>query len=565
MAKSDDPGFIEQHIEKLVLGAALVIFLIGLFTWKLAPSPTVQLRSGPVPSDKVDSRLLDRINDRIKDIEAQPLGDIPIPPKIADEIDKRINDPYPRDLGRVAALSEGFWKNEVAEESPDLLEIAHVDNVLAGPGIPVAGMTRGVLEIPKVNIPAGGAPLPDVQVKEDHIAITVCDFNIKDVRDILRTILKNTPISPRISVYDQETQVSMRRLADGPNAEWSQPISFASEMLPFEEDTRLGGRGFAPGPVAQKLTPPEIPDFDSNDPVTSATAISAALKLRHKWQEVLLQPGCRRFYNFKTRMTAPFVSWKTRLVETPGIKAMWDFALVKGSGGGVAPADPLLPKAAMVAPFAMQRQGGIIHVWSFYKDVKPGMEYKFRTRLKLINPLFTRIRDVKNPKDAEVKFISTKWSQWSKPESLIRDQKFFFVGGSTTTRQATLHVYTRIFDQMVLGKFNGVTTGAFIGGMLPINLINPHTGGVIEKQPVDFSTASLVVDLDFKVKVPRSGAVTSTETKQMYFLDPDNKLRSKLESADSVHPDIKYCREEANEVISAIKAIISGEAGSPDG
>jgi hypothetical protein len=130
-------------------------------------------------------------------------------------------------------------------------------------------------------------------------------------------------------------------------------------------------------------------------------------------------------------------------------------------------------------------------------DVEPGNAYRYRVRLKLVNPNYDRLADVIAPFVAEGRFRFTEWSEATKPIVVPYDHEYYL-------RQA------RVVRSMPRARFDvfqwypetgtlinselELTPGQAIGGEKETLLLELPDN--FEQKNVTFRTNNLLVDLD---------------------------------------------------------------------
>jgi len=215
----------------------------------------------------------------------------------------------------------------------------------------------------------------------------------------------------------------------------------------------------------------------------------------------------------------------------------------EGEGEGLAVVD-----TAIVPPaFDAQLQAGNFLVWFHNMNVTPGKAYRYRVRLKLLNPLFNN-EDMLKPElvaEASITTIPTPWSAWSKPVRTVRQMDFFLVDAKRnnlrdTTGKAKVTVFTRRLGQLVVNEFT-LVDGEPIGGEAITMLKNPPPSifdppaeaaagavapPIASEQEVDFATGAVVVDINLTKRMYKAGR--DIKTAEMLFVDARKRLSSRL-------------------------------------
>jgi hypothetical protein len=183
-----------------------------------------------------------------------------------------------------------------------------------------------------------------------------------------------------------------------------------------------------------------------------------------------------------------------------------------------------------------QQQTGRVVYWAFYDKMEAGKVYRIRTRLRMINPVLAKPRDVDDPAEAQQKLVATPWSDWSQSFSLPDSAMFFVTGSARAGGILQITVYRRKFDQWLAQPFE-IVPGMEIGRISDHPILNPLTG-MVETRKIDFTTDTLAVTIDFDHVVPLTATgVAREQTQALAYLTPDGHLRNRLRSQDDTDPD----------------------------
>ena len=128
-------------------------------------------------------------------------------------------------------------------------------------------------------------------------------------------------------------------------------------------------------------------------------------------------------------------------------------------------------------------------VWRHDLTVQPGMSYRYRLRVDVINPYFQRSQLVGGLREAHFHqiLLESPFSQWSDPVAIDPVYRFFMVGGSSVEREATVEVW-RVFNGYPQVSEFRVKPGDMIGGVVSMSLGD-------EEVDVDMNVGAIVVDL----------------------------------------------------------------------
>jgi hypothetical protein len=194
-----------------------------------------------------------------------------------------------------------------------------------------------------------------------------------------------------------------------------------------------------------------------------------------------------------------------------------------GAEGG-APAGPedIAPTPTVVPSLEYQQQKNQLLVWFHDNSLVSSKVYRYRLRLKLLNPLLAFENMVTNTSFAATPALLTQFSDWSDTVYVPQATEFFIVGAFPDQGSVSIDVFTRSLGQQVKQRFS-VVQGQSIGQPRQIEQENPITKAV-EKPTVDFSTASVAVEFVFT-----KPAIAGKGLAEMTYLDERGKLRTMTE------------------------------------
>lgn len=118
-------------------------------------------------------------------------------------------------------------------------------------------------------------------------------------------------------------------------------------------------------------------------------------------------------------------------------------------------------------------------------DVEPGSTYIYRLRLEVLNRLAGIGGELKDPIDAERLTMFSDWSKESKEVTPESDIYFFFDKVDRKTEELTATVYRKSPTGFKSKEFGKIVVGSEIGGKDPL------------VKRADFTTNAVVVDIDF--------------------------------------------------------------------
>jgi hypothetical protein len=473
MAKTDEIKFVDQHLEKVILGLCVLIMGYGVFQWVItAPqrSEVTQVNGLVVPTTEIDSELLVWA----QDVKARKPKGPPIVKAYRYDLEiAKQRTPAPAALignwgaqrmvmipGKRIKPPEGVklatLEDVLLTFSPTLTEIKGLRELINEKGLVDKLVFRGNAEFPR------GALMKA--------------WN-KEFRGSAMDAVMDTVVAVEIE----------RRLVLG-NGKFG-PVTKVVRTLRTGEDGII-----IPAPVA----------------LTKYTGKNADI----------VRKAIQTFSMGPQNETMRPMYWKvwdqaTRTWTTPWIKA--EIPDEKPAPGAKAPPAKAPPG---------QVNDGTAELWFHDTDVIVQQKYSYKMRLLFVNPLYTYDDVAFDKKDALVESIPSEWSQWTQSEEIHRTTQFFLTGAQKMgrTRQFYCTIFTRCLGQVVSEKTD-VAVGRMIGGVLPKEIKNPTTDGYVSKV-VNFSTNAIVVNIDFDKKIVNHMGRPG-DTKELICLE-DGKLVSRI-------------------------------------
>jgi len=187
-------------------------------------------------------------------------------------------------------------------------------------------------------------------------------------------------------------------------------------------------------------------------------------------------------------------------------------------------------------------------VWFHDETMKVSRRYRYRIKLKFVNPILTYDKVVSDEHLAEARrtYIETEESEWSEPVSVDRKVHFFLTGASATTGQMTVTIFANKWGQTVMRTF-GLRAGEPIGDLAGIKVRSPKTGQM-EPVEVDFSTGAVSLRFHFGVKWLRGSFQVTTA--KMLYLDSEGRLQARIQARDNGNPLRRKLVEEAKRALA---------------
>lgn len=167
-----------------------------------------------------------------------------------------------------------------------------------------------------------------------------------------------------------------------------------------------------------------------------------------------------------------------------------------------------------------------VKVWQHDMTVQPGMSYRYRIVVGLVNPLFQRIQlgnDQRRTQFFKLVRLSEP-SAWTDPITIPEKKQFFVVASDPSRRVATVEVWT-IFD----GAWR--TTKFEVQAGDPIGSVRQITSNRMEMD-IDLNVDATVVDID--TAFPVRSQIGDTTTRMLYVDDVTGEMYSRTAHDDTV-------------------------------
>lgn len=574
MANQDSAGFIEQHVEKLVMAISLGVLVFAVSHWVLrSPRRVKVITAAGSTAEVAPAELDEKLNEA------------------ADSIWRR----HSNATADVEPVFPGPEQFERLASTPFLPALADLPNIAAGslPDIDIGGGVTleavGVAQVAE-EIPAPSAPsvwvgqelrrVTEGDLSDQNVAHGAADFDWQKMAGQWQALLRPRGINARPVALRVEVQRQVV-LPDG-------------SYGPAETIKTIR----APGSDGQVARVPELPDFTGEN----AQAITDAIdQIEEAYQLSVLRP---QYWDIWWGGTNQWISWKRHLPATETIDAYAKLVAAPevdqadgGTGrptrdeedrrdrrreairseeeaearfgrevedrgrrsppigredeerrrggrrssvreddgvdtgapaGGAAP-----PPMPAVPPLGRLVQGKKV-LWFHDVGLDLRKQYRYRLRVVFVNPLYGKQISsvVKNPEDIRTKEVASPWSQWSATQRVPHPTEFFLTGYDSTSGTVQVTVFTRHMGRFVRQQFN-VRRGQSIGRSTQLRVPVPTLDGETAREirTVDFSTAAVAIEVDFSRKVPSWGDITTT-TVALVYLDENGKVRTRVRSRD---------------------------------
>ena len=620
MSATERVGFVEKHLEKIVLGVGLLLMLT-MATWVFSSPRTVQLKRSaklgeagkPYPADEVGAAVNQMCAEFKKLTDAEDAGKTK-----SRTSSKDVSDTFNNPAEHVDAYGPWVWPRKDEEAAgPSIggsLKLTDLRPLLA-PQAPLVKVSRESLVIPQPVPPAaavGAAPLqPAFKFREVIAVHGAAVFERGKLLEEWRAVLAEKLGEPKIIF----AAVEVRRRHLLANGFWSAPKPIAR-------------RTSDPTPI------PDVPDYDGANGGGVREA-KKQLEAEDTQQSVVMPPyweisAHRGEWKYNKPCTKVSDMMKPAPVEGGGEGGVVRDGVIRrlppairprvaprapvrggrgaggpvrpdgrGAGGPVRPDGrnpeapirgrgrrpddmgpmrpevpvelrpirpiPAGPDDVILAPLESDvpllrnqilHPSGLMEVWFHDTSVEQDMIYSYQLRLVVINPFVAQRRLVVDQADAAPAKLATQWSAWSESVKIDRPTKFFVTGGGRGV-PITVAVFTYKWGRVMKQSFS-IQRGQAIGEALDVNAINPQ--GLVKNVKVDFSTGVTAVDFNDRQRIADAARILGTTTELLY-LDYDGQLRTRTRHEDRESPEFKELDKQSRETEKEIRAAINGAGG----
>ena len=573
MANDQGPGFVDKHIEKVILAVCGLILIYAVVQDGISTPRRIEGVKGDPPPAEVDSILLQ---------EAQRVRYL-----------VESEDPPEHSKLTYIGIFKELETNPISEKLASLNFGTPLVKGLGGGGVTVtkAPTLEGMLKV----VPAPRKPVNwceselvnvskdpnEIKLEENPTWRSVTYYPWGELAAAWKKELKDSVIYPQLTAVRYEVEIEEKQL-DGT---WKIVDSVKPVYRPDSENLDKNG---------EEMFPPQIPPYrvSAEDGIDNASQINEAIQEVSSFTESQLQPDYFDIWTsqgqdvwqkhmplktiaawYKGHWEASKDGVDTREAPRREVRTrqpVMDPRMGPGMMGPGMMGPGMLPGRRVVqetAPRRMrsrvagagskflpdydtQRQAGKVLAWFHSDKIQYGHEYRCRFRLIFVNPLLTSIDDVdkSKPQDAKIPTITTKWSPWSDPVEVARDMQFFVTGSSASSKTFSATIFTKVLGQLVSGRFGRIGVGEPIGGIASVAVINPATGETEEPQ-IEFSTGAIAVSLNFQkelVLLTRSGRYIKRTT-ELIYMDQDGKLHSRVMYDDQHNKTYRAMRDEVKE------------------
>lgn len=598
MANEQGPGFVDQHIEKVLLGICLAVLLFAVASFGLSSPREYDFvsGSGTLSPKQVDAELLQTAR------------------SLEDRVNRQQPDPVPesqdlqvlRQLQNQPLASRELISLDFGEPQARGIELA---GVTTGPKtIPPLDELASVMPAPAKPRSWAGSEMPfkEVTIEDQRILAlqeevttwrAVSWYPWNRLREAWMQQLRGTSVLPEVIALGYDVEVQVRQ----PDGSWATAPGVKPFRLP---DPQTGQRPQAP----------ELPDFTGENAQEVTEAVLNYEKLG--WSMYMLQPPYYTIwtpageqgtwlYHFPELppeyLSAFEVSEETDRPDQPGPgETVAPPAAPTGTGTGTRRMNTLMPAAPGIStrtpsrrttPSAVRRPGampgpggepeddqdipqpvtlpetarqfelGRPLLWAHLRGLEPGRDYRCRFRMIFVNPyLANRHVHEARPEDAQVKTIASAWSAWSDPVEIQRDVQFFVTGANPLGNKLTVTIFTTYLGQRVVYKIGDLTPGQLMDAESTVRVINPATGQVKTDAEgnlptVTFRTGAVALAFNFNKTFTTESGRVKRDGVELIYLASDGEVRSRLMSRDRDSEAYRDLDRQARETRQAVEQV----------
>ncbi len=564
MAKAQGLGFVDAHIEKIVLAACLLVLVYvvvryGVSTPRRLDAVNSRGAAEEVLPSEIDATLQNAARQLNSRIEKEKLPS-PRPRTDLAKLKEQQKNPllgikFRMNFGPPTA--KGITSEGISQAEPPTL--AEIIDAMPAPAKPVQWMGEELIGKTDEN--------REISFSEDPAWHAVTYYPWNELIQAWEKELKNTvvPVSPVAFGYELEIQ---EKQASG---QWKTVDS----IKPYSTDEEAD----------QQQQLPEIPAFTGDNAVVVRGAKD---NYENDWMFFQLQPDYVEIWTSQGQQ-----SWEQSLPiedilkvfpkddekdnEKKDIRKKPDRRKPinpRLRAGAAAAMPPRMPEPRMIGPEMMPRANagrlsvakparrlqrnrkietegvlslpgpdrqlaaGKLLAWFHTRDIKFGTEYRCRFRMVLINPLLSYSSSVSKdkPEDAITPFVKTKFSPWSDPVAVYRAVEFFITRGKPDNKMVVVTIFAKSMGQRVQRRSSKLTVGNKIEESGTVTVINPSTRE-LEEISLDFDTGAIALEINFNKRYVNSAGFVKQDGVELVYLDAKGRLRSKF-----LHNDKKSIR-----------------------
>lgn len=534
MAADLTQSFVGKHVEKMVLAAAALIFVVSLvwFVFMREPQGRDLVQVEGLVEGVAARAYKPTIVDALTKEERVWLG-IDKSVTTAAQFAQALNG-LPATWDAVAKMVEGMpeivVKEVIAEEVNPPQQILAVEDVHTVWG---RGVTSDSVEMALAKVEVKAGTLSDIVW-----AGSVGTFNLTE--QLRQYALPRKFISPQSPVTI--TKVELRRRERQPDGAWSDwkavPASVPAEVadalptLPADPDDKLAVRAWGVGAMkaqAEIRHPPfyqlVLADPEGKTVESGAGPIDNVAKPDPAVLETAEEPPADAKADDRKKPATPKRETETNKTGEDLPRSPWDIketSTKKPKKTGTEPEEQTTAPADVYAT-----------VWVNDATVQPGKTYQYQMRLAVLNPVWS-LPEVKDATARWTLELAGPWSDMGEEVTIPGLVQFYFVG--TFGGRVNLELHRWIHGQWIVVPSAPTLLGAPVSYTKKRHRI--EIGGPKRGKPeeiikdVDLSPQALIVDVIKGFPYKPQGGNRSISTNVLVYADGRGAVRERIEWED---------------------------------
>jgi hypothetical protein len=551
MAKSSDSGFLERHIEKFVLGVAVLILGVMVYQNVLSSGAGYKVIAAAgrgtetVAPDKMDATIRQGAQNLMEIAEHAKYT--PKPP-LSDALEVMMQAPLPASVTSV--LPMGIPMPAEGAAAPRGTAVVATTSTKPPESMPAGKATLAQVaaampapEAPRLSVDAELVQKSKERLDEHIVAHVASAYPWSELKAKWTALLG--PSLPARPVYYVAIGVEAQVQEQLPDGTWGSARAVTPVSKPQVD---------AKGNPAEPL---RVPDYNgqNSDQVRAAVEAGALAIMQEA-----IQPD---FWPILVRPHG-WVNWQVHLphVEMGDADAAHDGddrPAPPPAAGKKAPPRPQPPadQQGAIPPLAAQLDKGRVALWLHDVALNNDRAYRYRLRLVMLNPLYGQDGELAGAGEAAQMAVASPWSQWSEKDASPRETEVFATGSSPNLRNVSFTVFSRKAGQWVMATF-AVGLAQAIGGDMKVDLVDPGSGGAMQL-PHSFKSGCTLVWVDFDRRIYRGLGDASSPATEAVFVDSSGKLHTRVVELDKGSRRLQELRD----ACSGVPA--SGKPARPPG
>lgn len=545
--KIKNVSFIEAHIEKLILGVAVLVFLGSVYIYVLGSPNAIEIGGEMTDPGEIDTKLLDDANRLRSKIKSS---------KPHDELVKLSVPPY----------RENFQSRASLTYLPE--QLAYSWSIPANIGIGDGG------EFPKYHVPA--VPAPTIAATSTEINTIVAD-ELKNNEALAKRFPDGPPLDVQIvsiaGTFPMNEMVA--ELEKNPDNEevlalvpewWKEQFSILEVEVERQMQNEDGSWSEAtyvtgvPGTLNFHNRPEIVTSDVGRQIITQLTKNRLEIiqptvpRMVQPWappagQKTEVDPRVREIQQLENEILTlnnQLANQEQRL-KRPNIRDVQKAQIRKLVERIEEDRKAKLDQINKLKDVLKQEKGDVeqgvpgddlikqevVNWYTVDYNVKSRTVYRYRSRVHVTNPLYTlfsqnKIAQEQIAEHSKKLTLASAWSDWSSPVQTEASNFYFAVSASPTPApgRVNFEVY-KFFDGNIRKQSFRAEPGDSIGGVVPMQAKNGVT------QPVNFGINMTLIDLE-PIQIQKG--LVPTRTYRIVLMDADGNVEERIISEDRRDP-----------------------------